>query len=695
MKKSTISPWSWIKLQAHRALAKGGWYQFAFYAILVVLLLGIISLGFSYAKECTWAIIDYQADGPVSAAFYHLFTNGGENKLGNMPDIGWLITIIGVVLVAVLTSLFTNSFDKLAQRYLAGETHYKIKNHVAVFGYHEMLPGLLKQLYSSGYDCYFIIQTNKVEKARNELARVLTKPQMNKIILQEGDISSILDLPMMRIQKSREVFILGEDMMLGADSSHDTAVLQCLENIVDCIPAPAKDEDKVLCHVMFEHHSTFAVFQHTDLNNKVLNKLAFMPFNYYAMWARKVFVNDSLMPEASPYLPLEGKTGIGPDSEDHVHLVVIGMSRMGVAMGMQAAHLGHYPNYVTNPRRKTRITFIDKKVRDEMYHLQGSMDAMFQTASWRYVNAGENDYGYYTERISDTPWRHPLKDKESKSPYKTKTEHLGKDFIDLEWEFINGDVENPAIQDYIKEAAEDVHTRLTIAVCVPNTSHSIAIGLNLPHVVYKKAVQVLVYQPTGDSIVSTLSNSSISGFAPYARIHSFGMRTDAYDLTLVRKLVYAAGSLSGKGAPTLQEMLVSDARRQLKKASESKSAAANMWSNIYNASHMWTKLRSVGSMDGTIPEEMVDILGKTEHVRWNVEQLLTRYRPLLETEQREVILGGDDVKNRYKREERAHLDITSRERLESVDAGVVEYDPELVKKIPGIYRGLQTLQDKN
>ena len=103
------------------------------------------------------------------------------------------MTIIGVVLVAVLTSLFTNSFDKLAQRYLVGETHYKVRNHVAVFGYHEMLPSLLKQLYSSRYDFYFIIQTNKVEKARNELVRVLTNSQMNKIILQEGDISSILD----------------------------------------------------------------------------------------------------------------------------------------------------------------------------------------------------------------------------------------------------------------------------------------------------------------------------------------------------------------------------------------------------------------------------------------------------------------------------------------------------------------------
>lgn len=694
MKKSTISPWSWIKLQAHRSIAKGGWYQFASYAIIVGVLLGVLALCFSLSCNYLWAVKDYSPKNPVSAAFFHLFTNGGENKLGNLP-FGWLVTVIGVIMVAILTSLFTNSFDKIGRRYLDGETHYSVKNHVAVFGYHEMLPGLLKQLFSTEEEQrLFFIQTTQVEKARCELSRVLTKRQMRRVILQNGEIVSGIDLPYMHVGKACEIIILGEEMNIGDDSAHDTAVLQCLTNIVDSLPTPDDKQDKVLCQVMFEHHSTFAIFQHTDLNNSIMDKLAFLPFNYYEMWARKVFVNDSLTPvdsEDQPYLPLEGMTGIDKDSEDHIHLIVIGMSRMGIAMGIQAAHLAHYPNFIRNPKCKTRITFIDRDARTEMYHLQGRMEAMFQTAGWRYVEPDLEDYGYSTSNIDKAPWHNPMTDDDSMSPYKSQNDYLGKDFLDVEWEFIQADEKNPAVQEYIREMAEDEHTRLTIAVCVPDSDQAIAIGVNLPPAVYESAVQVLIYQQKGDAIVRKLSGSAIAGHSYYAKVHPFGMSSDGYDLDLVHKLVFIAANANKEGEQSLQHMLTVDVAKQLQKASESKSAAANMWSNIYYASHIWTKLRSIGSKDGSLSEEDVAILGQTEHIRWNVEQLLTQYRPLTETEQ-VAIQKGKASKIELKRERLAHLNIASLERLETIDPRVIPYDFDMVRAIPGMYRHLQDLQ---
>lgn len=692
MMKSRISAWSRLRLLAHRSLAKGGLYQFLIYAVVCVALCGITALCLVGVNMEDLSEHSYsEPESRFAIAFFHLFNNGGQNLLGNQPY-GWFITTAGILLVAVITSLFTNLFDKTAQRYLDGRTHYRIRGHVAVFGYHDMLPGLIRQLISSGYgNCIFLVQTDKVDQARDGLSRALTRKQMRKVILQNGDLSSEVDLPMMRIGCASEIFIMGEEMMLGGDSSHDTEVLQCLENIVAILPEAEENSRKVICHVMFEHHSTFAVFQHTDLNRKVFGKLAFMPFNYYEMWARKVFVNDSLHPEVSPsrpYLPLEGRGGIGADSEDHVHLMVIGMSRMGVALGMQAAHLGHYPNFNVNPSLRTRITFIDINAREEMHRMQGGLKAMFQTARWRFCSPSGGEYGYGCERIGGTPWLDPLSDKSSASPFKSRSRHLGKDFIDVEWEFIQGDAEHPAIQEYIREAAEDPHARLTVAVCLPDTNQAIAVGLNLPPAVYKSAVQVLIYQRNEDSIVKALSEGSVSGFAPYSRIRSFGMSSCAYDLGLVTRLAYAAGSLNRDGAPTLRELLVADAEFQMRQASKSKSAAANMWSNIYNASHMWTKLRSVGSEDGTIPDSMVEMLGKTEHVRWNVEQLLTRFRPLTEEEQA-AVLAGKATKDGLKREKFAHLDIVSCDRLARIDPEAVPWDSMLVRNIPGIYRRLK------
>ena len=95
-----------------------------------------------------------------------------------------------------------------------------------------------------------------------------------------------------------------------------------------------------------------------------------------------------------------------------------------------------------------------------------------------------------------------------------------------------------------------------------------------------------------------------------------------------------------------------------------------------------------GSEDGTIPDSMVEMLGKTEHVRWNVEQLLTRFRPLTEEEQA-AVLAGKATKDGLKREKFAHLDIVSCDRLARIDPEAVPWDSMLVRNIPGIYRRLK------
>ena len=660
MKKSTISIFSRLRLIVHRSLAKGGLYQFLVFVILSLLVCGLVALGFCQVNLASLSQQTYIPDNRLSAAFFHLFTSGGQNQLG--VPLGWLVTIAGAVLVAILTSLFTNFFDRTAQRYVEGLTHYSLKQHVAVFGYHEMLPGLLQQLFDKGYgQCYFLIQTSRVTKAYAELARALTPAQMRRVILQNGNIASAIDLPMMRVADAMEIFIVGEDMKLGADSSHDTHALQCLENIVDSLPVTGNDSEKKLCHVMFEHHSTFSVFQHTDLNREVFEKLAFLPFNYYEMWARKVFINDSLEPAVtlkSPYLPLEGTSGIGEESEDHVHLIVVGMSRMGIALGVEAAHLAHYPNFLNHPDRKTRITFIDRNARNEMYHFQGRMEAMFQIAPWRFVEPEEEEYGYCAADIDKTPWLHPLTDAKSSSPYKSRSKHLGQDFVDIEWEFIQADDEHPAVQKYIEKRAADPHTRLTVAVCVPDANQAVAIAVNMPPAVYSTAVQVLVYQREGDSIVRALSKGAISGFSPFTCIRPFGMSASCYDPDSI----------------PVRDFQAADARLE---ASASKSAAANMWSNIYNSAHLWTKLRSIGSKDGSIPAECISLLGKTEHIRWNVEQLLTQFRPLTEAEQK-AVMEGRTTKDQLKREHLAHLDICSRDRLEIIDPEAVPWDEQLL-----------------
>ena len=89
---------------------------------------------------------------------------------------------------------------------------------------------------------------------------------------------------------------------------------------------------------------------------------------------------------------------------------------------------------------------------------------MFQVSSWRFIQPDDDEYGFSKTSIDSAPWLNPLLDGDSVSPYKTKDKHLGQDFIDVEWEFIQGDVENPAVQNYIEHVAKDKNVRLTVAV---------------------------------------------------------------------------------------------------------------------------------------------------------------------------------------------------------------------------------------
>ena len=103
----------------------------------------------------------------------------------------------------------------------------------------------------------------------------------------------------------------------------------------------------------------------------------FIPFNRYESWARRVMVDNRALAlvddngnkESSlqiTYTPLDGRDGIKPNDNQRVHLIVVGMSRMGVAMGTQAVFQAHYPNYVRDNSLKSRITFIDANAEQEM-----------------------------------------------------------------------------------------------------------------------------------------------------------------------------------------------------------------------------------------------------------------------------------------------------------------------------------------
>jgi hypothetical protein len=388
-----------------------------------------------------------------------------------------------------------------------------------------------------------------------------------------------------------------------------------------------RTEIRKKCHVLFEYQSTYAVFQQQEILD-IKDYIDFLPFNFHECWAQKVLLDgryEGGQQRTVNYSPLDG-AGITAQSDKHVHLVIIGMSRMGVAMGIQAAHLCHFPNFVTKGI-KSRITFIDENADREMNFLKGRYPHLF----------AESDYSYT--------------DIEKPENNKTMADNRqeGKEiFTDIEFEFIKGRVENPAIQKLIAKLATETDKLLTVAVCFNHSPVAIAAGLYLPDEIYRNRIPVLVRQEASSCILSLLSQDSDSkNYHKYSKVKPFGMLDNACDLekaddVLPMRVNYVYKYFfSDETYGKLPEKIpVSDMKTKWQEIS-----TALKWSNRFNINMLAIKERSFTLRPDS---SQLDILANVEHNRWNIEKLLMGYRPLTaeerKTKNKEEL---KDLKNQY------------------------------------------------
>ena len=646
--------------------------------------------------------------GLLWSVVYHFADPGNQHmaQSGVARLIVLLLALSGcVILNGILVSAIIGWYERFVDKWRMGLARYdkllEQCNFVVIIGGNEMVFDLIKQILGNESLDYIVLQTNQdVEALRNQLCSFLTPKEEKKVIIYYGERTSQDDVNDLHLDRAKMVYVLGESLKRGccetnSEQNHDALNMECLQLIVQYLNernGVSEDNNlpKLICYVLFEYQTTFSIFQFSGINTQIID---FRPINYYEMWSQRVLVNENLKLDElnnDDYLPLEGKNPITHESDDFVHLVVVGMSKMGVAMAIEAAHIAHYPNFVRNQARKTRITFIDKKCDTEMLYFKGRFNSMFDLAMWRYVESKGNNalYQQSNEKGDNGGWENLNKFSEN--------HYLGEDFIDVEWEFIKGGIETPEIRKYLEEASANSQARFTLAICLPQDYQSIAASLYLPEEVYKNAIQILIYQRQSSSTINSISND-----LSYGKIKAFGMLGKAYEHNLIKKM-YAIADKLGKKYDEMYQEVTKEYEQEDKDSNKpvgqteikkrGKSAAAKMWSNIYNANTLWTKLRSVNSQDGTICENDIDKLARTEHNRWVVEQLLMRFRALTKEEQEQVV-SGDLDKDKLKGEKMAHLDICSTDKLSEIDKIVTEYDKGFIKIITNIITEISNTQN--
>ena len=741
-----------------------------------------------------------QEDPSLFWSIYAHYIDPGNQHMSTTPKGRmWaaLIAILGVFLVnGLLVSSIIGWIDIRKEKWLKGEVKYwllmKLRRHYVIIGGNDMVAGIVKQLFETiqrekhFFSPYILIQTNRdVETFRRELFTDLTEEQQRKVIIYYGSRNSDDDIADLKLEKAKEVYILGEDTRTDdIESYHDTMNMECLrlaykylstkkpydarvqelndlnaqieslekelkdtkdeklynkiknnkKNLGDLLKAKEDEAESnaVIYRVMFEYQTTFSVFQFSEISKEIRSCINFKPFNYYEMWAQRVLINKKLDRDEileSPYLPLEGVDGIGKDEDRYVHLIIVGMSRMGVSMAIEAAHLAHYPNY-DQKRIRTKITFIDKNAKEEKDFFMGRFKELFALSHWRYGAVDAQGI---------LKWK-PQNDIHIQNTY----HYLGGDFLDVEWEFLNGGVENPSVQEYISTSVNSEGSIVTIAVCLPEPSRCLAAALYLDRGIYENVNQVLVYNRYGDSLISQMTHKTEKQMNPYHnKLRAFGMSAQCYDCRLIEEAEFIASKLNAKYNKIYEPVDEG--------VGPGKSDVAKWWSNIYSANTLWTKLRFMkwtcndekekssdqveevkwwsnifpgikhycikwfaknsnknsendytdDDINKWFDDSSLNTLAKTEHARWNMEQLLLGYRPLTATEQAEFLIVDEHgkvvtdlrKKNIYKGK-LAHLDICSFARLNEIDSGSIRYDRGLSGILPEIYLKLKEQADE-
>ena len=171
-------------LKVDRWLAGNGKKQFiipvigilgsVFLVALLLFVLGLVS---------SWGVLEstdkYRPNNVLDAAYFFLYANGGQNLFPKSHLVGLLITTLGLVVLAIMTSAITNYFDKRAKGYLCGETAYRLKNHIIILGASDIAYSIIMQnsKKEENRGLYYLIQTEKdVEKTRREFYSFLEKP---------------------------------------------------------------------------------------------------------------------------------------------------------------------------------------------------------------------------------------------------------------------------------------------------------------------------------------------------------------------------------------------------------------------------------------------------------------------------------------------------------------------------------------
>lgn len=638
--------WLWFdRALSHNVLKQAGLLACLF---IVLFVMSFVLLSFSGSD---WRCFCH--DKNLSEWLLPLYLLIDTNALNGLyfdkcgPD-GWMLFASSLTYLAglfvfngMIISLMTNAVNRRIERHHEGRIHYLLSGHYVILGFDEMCLSVIADIFKKDADAYILLLTSSdVETVREYLKRNLGEQHLSRVIVNYGHRTNAEEYGKIHLENSVEVFVVGNRSL----PAHDAMNVECVDSICAYLKTrnePARHPGRITC--VFEDLDTYAAFKTSEIFGEVAKLgIEFVPYNFYTGWAKQVFVEGWYKGVAYPSVY---GAGIAEEDDRFVHLVFVGTTYFAVAFAMEAAQVLHFPNA---GRRKTRITFIDLNADVEMNIFKTRNRHFFEVQPLIYRDMSGSADVMQTEEIADSR----------------------KGFLDVEFEFIKGDVFSPQVQDELCRWAQDKSRCLSVFLAMANQRNNFAIGMNMPDAVYDNKVNIFIRQDRSDNFVTNLRTADWqqqAGHATfdtttgqvqstvrrgrYARIYPFGMNDAGYSSNdnilkqakLINYLYATADYNKVRPFKEMDELIAIPENKIWAKADKlwRKLPVAHKWSNLYCAYNIRVKTDSLWLMrkaayeadtkivfydEVMLTDAEIESLARVEHNRWNVEKLLMGYR---------------------------------------------------------------------
>lgn len=651
-----------IRLWFDRSLARGIWRQLLIMSVILFIcyVLSCILLSFSNVWELFCQA--YPAIPKVFLPVYLLIDQNALNSVyfqeGNPKIDCWLVVASGITYIlglvffsGAIIAILSDFIKRRVDNYKNGRTYYFKKGHYIIMGYDDIVPSIITHILRQKQDAkILLLSAASSQEIFEKLRESVARKYLRNIVINYGHRISSDYYKDIHLESAEQIFIAGDRRM----PQHDAINVECVESICSYLK-DIKDHHRkytvkrITC--IFEDLDTYASFRTTDIFSEITNddlNIDFIPYNFYINWAKRVFVNQSYIGKVDQKehtYPCLCKRGIGLKDEHYVHVVFVGMSNFAVTFANEAANICHFPNFA---KARTRITFIDRNIDDEM--------PIFITRNHHFFEVQPFYYGDFTK---DNVKESHLDDSRVVFPKNNAN------FLDVEFEFIKGDIFSYELQQLIEKWAKDEKQYLSIFMAMTNQRDNFAIAMNMPDAVYNNEIPVFVRQDSSDNFITRLQqadkNAPRKGEAEYrkyengelitkeahgryAHIYPFGMNDTAFfsDDQAFRRAqlinyLYCSIDNETKHFPPLKKLNQLSAAEIWDKADtlwRNECTVAQKWSNLYFSYSIDYKVQSAETMriEGVDEKSILKAIGVMEHNRWNVEKLLMGYRKPKERE---------------------------------------------------------------